>query len=237
EVRVLAHALEARGYAPSPARESIASMPMGTSLRRRSVLARARVGLYGPDRAAVLLEPADGRWPEHERADRLRLAVGLAALAAHRVAGGWWAPLREARGTRGGRVASTEGALPAGTVDLAPLGGRGPLAVVPWEGPGRHEVVTELTRSAVGPVPVLRGGGDRVAPTAAVGALALGVAVAVDAAADGRLALGLALEGVVGWYRESHRLTAPRNAVGYAIAHAAARLEEAGRPVPPELRG
>jgi hypothetical protein len=185
----------------------------------------------------VVLEPADGRWPEHERGDRLRLAVGLAALAANRIARRWWDPFREALATAGGTVAATEGALPAGIIDLSPLGGRGPLAVVPWEGPGRHEVVAELTRAPVGPVPVLRRGGDRVAPTAAIGALALVLAVAVDADAEGRLALGLALEGVVGWYRESHRLTAPRNAVGYAIAHAAARLEEAGRPVPPELRG
>jgi hypothetical protein len=212
-------------------------MPAGTSLRRRSVLARARIGLYGPERAAVLLEPADGRWPEHEREDRLRLALGLSALAAQRIARRWWEPFRESLVSLAETVAVTEGPLPAGLVDLAPLGGRGPLAVVPWDGPGRPEVVAELARSAVGPVPVLNGGGGRIAPTVAIGALALVVAVAVDADADGRLALGLALEGVVGWYRESHRLTAPRNAVAYAVAHAAARLEEAGRPVPAELRG
>ena len=70
----------------------------------------------------------------------------------------------------------------------------------------------------------------------AVAALAVLVALAVDADVDGRLALALSVEGLVGWYRESHRLVAPRSSVIFARAHAVARLDDAGRDVPLELR-
>jgi hypothetical protein len=89
----------------------------------------------------------------------------------------------------------------------------------------------------VGPVPNLRKPGPRESPAVAVAALTLLMALAVDAGSDERLALALGIEGLVGWYNESHRLTAPRNAVTFALDHAGARLAEAGREAPPSLRG
>jgi hypothetical protein len=40
------------------------------------------------------------------------------------------------------------------------------------------------------------------------------------------------LEGVLGWYSDTHRMEAPRHALAYATAHAADRLRAAGRDVP-----
>jgi hypothetical protein len=203
---------------------------------RRETLARARVALYTRTRAAVLLDPAQGRWPAHEASDRLRLGAGLAASAAGRVPERHWEPFRAALVDLARAVAGTSGALPGDVVRLDGFGLDGGLAVVPWEGHGRVEVVLALCASSVGPVPVLERAGPRESPVPAVAALALLTALAVDADADGRLVLALAVEGIVGWYRESHRLTAPRNAVAYALTHASARLGETGRPLPAALR-
>ena len=202
---------------------------------RRRPLARALITLYGPAKAAVLLEPGEGRWPEHERSDRLRLGIGMAALATNRLADRWWEAYREGLVAFATGVARETGEIPGDLISLEGLA-RGPLVVVPWDGPGRGELTVELRQSAVGPVPALGGDAVKAGPGLAVGALALLVALAVDADADGRLALGLAVEGLVAWYRESHRLVAPRNALVFARAHAVARLDEVGRDLPPELR-
>jgi hypothetical protein len=204
---------------------------------KRRPLARALVTLYGPAKAAVLLEPAQGRWPEHERSDRLRLGIGMAALATNRLAERWWDPYRAGMVQLAAAVARATGPLAGGLVTLEGLTPRGPLVVVPWAGPGRSELVAELRSAAVGPVPALSGDVVRTGAGLAVAALALLLALAVDADADGRLALALSVEGLVGWYNESHRLVAPRNAVTFALAHAVARLDDAGRDLPLELRG
>jgi hypothetical protein len=204
-------------------------------LRLRRALARAQVALYAPDRAAVLLEPVGPRWPEHERADRLRLGAGLAAIANQRLDGRWSDAYRDTLVAVAEAASATTTPIPGDLVPLAPFGVRGVLQVEPWTGSGRTQVVAELAPSAVGPVPVLRKGPPRGGPVTAICALALLVALAVDADDEGRLALALTVEGLVGWYTESHRLTAPRNAVAYAIAHASARLEEAGRSLPADL--
>jgi len=182
----------------------------------------------------VLLEPADGRWPEHERADRLRLGASLAAIAANKLTGRWWEPFRTALVTVA-EAASGPDPIPGDLVALEPFGSRGVLRVEPWAGEGRAEVVAELGPSPVGPVPVLRKGIHGEGPGFAVAALALLIALAVDADEDGRLALALTLEGLVGWYRDTHRLVAPHKGVTYALEHAVARLDEAGRPVPRDL--
>ena len=115
------------------------------------------------------------------------------------------------------------------------LGSRGLLGVVPWEGPGRPRIRAELTAAAVAPVVVLRDPPPRGGRTLPVAALALMVALGADADADARLALALAIEGLLGWYQQSHRLTAIRQASAYALVHAAERLAEAGRAMPPGL--
>jgi hypothetical protein len=203
---------------------------------RRRPLARALVTLYGPAKAAVLLEPGAGRWPEHERADRLRLGVGMAALATNRMAERWWEHFRAGLVAFATGVARAEGDLPADLVSLEGISTHGPLVVVPWDGPGRSELTAELRAAPVGPVAALGGDVVKSGPGLPTGALALLVALAVDADADGRLALALSIEGLVGWYGESHRLVAPRNAVTFALAHAVARLDDVGRDVPIELR-
>ena len=203
---------------------------------KRRPLARALITLYGPAKAAVLLEPAQDRWPEHERSDRLRLGLGMASVTTNRLAERWWEAYRAGLIELASAIAKETGPLPGGLVGLDGLTPRGPLVVVPWEGPGRGEVACELRDARVGPVPALSGDVVGVGAGLAVAALALLLALAVDADGDGRLALALSVEGLVAWYGESHRLVAPRNAVTFALAHAVARLDDAGRDLPVELR-
>ena len=47
----------------------------------------------------------------------------------------------------------------------------------------------------------------------------------------------LAMEGLLAWYREAHRMTPPRQAVESARTHAIDRLTAAGRATPPALAG
>lgn len=202
----------------------------------RAPLVRAEVALYGPRRAAALLHPADGRWPAHEDADRLALGVGMAALAAHRASEARWEAYRDAlaRAATGIAAAGRE-PLPGDLVALERLGVAGPLAVVPWEGPGAARVEAELLATRGGLVPRLAGAPATAGPAKEIAALALLVALAVDADTEGRLALALGVEGVVAWFRQSDRLAASRNALAFALAHAEERLSETGRSLPPGL--
>jgi hypothetical protein len=185
----------------------------------------------------VLLEPAAGRWPDHEPADRLALAVGVLAHCAQRSSDPGWETFG---GTLTALAQSLAAAgaepLPGDLVPMQAFGPRGSLAVVPWEGPARPRIRAALVPAAVAPAVVLRDPPPRGSRTLPVAALALMLALAADADADGRLALALATEGILGWYRESHRLTPIRQAAAFALIHAADRLAEAGRPVPPGLR-
>jgi hypothetical protein len=188
------------------------------------------VAFHGPSRAAVLLQPAPGRWPAHERADRLALGVGLAALAAGSAPEARWPPFRDALAALAGRLgAAPPGALPGDLVDLRPQGGPGGLRVVPWEGPGRARVEVRLAHGRGGPVPRLADRPTRAGPFAEVAALALLIALAADRERD-RLPLALGVEGVIAWFRESDRRAPPRDALAFALAHADDRLREAGRP-------
>lgn len=203
------------------------------SLLRRSSLVRAEIALHGPRRVAALLHPAPGRWPGHEREDRLAIALGTAALAARHATPARWEPYRDllaplARGI----AAAGRAPLPGDLVRLDGLGPVGPLAVVPWEGEGRLAVETDLIDSPRGSVPRLLVRPREAGPGVEIASLGLVIAVAVDAL-DDRLALALGLEGLLAWHRDSDRLAPPRDALAFALAHADERLGEAGRALPP----
>jgi hypothetical protein len=96
-------------------------------------------------------------------------------------------------------------------------------------------VEAELLEPRGGLVPRLADAPGTAGPAKEIAALTLLVALAVDGDADARLALGLGVEGVVAWFRESDRRAAPRNALAFALAHARDRLGETGRSLPPGL--
>lgn len=203
---------------------------MTPPLLARTPVAAAEVAIQGPARAAVMLHPAPGRWPAHEPADRLALGVGLIALAAAAGSDARWLAFRGVLADAASRLAAAPpGPLPGDLADVRPLGGPGPLAVVPWEGPGRARVEVRLLASRAGPVPVLADRPAAAGPFAEVAALALLIALAADRE-EHRLPLALGAEGVIAWFRESDRRAAPRNALAFALAHADGRLRQAGRP-------
>ncbi len=205
-------------------------------LFERAPLVRAEVALYGPRRAAAMLHPSRGRWPEHEGADRLAIGVGMAALGAHQSPEARWTAYREALVRAAtGMVGAGDDPLPGDLVPLEGLGVAGTLAVVAWEGPGLARVEAELLAPRGGLVPRLAEAPRTSGPAREIAALALLVALAVDGDADARLALGLGVEGVVAWFRESDRRAPPRNALAFALAHARDRLRETGRSLPPGL--
>jgi hypothetical protein len=202
-------------------------------LFERAPLVRAEVALYGPRRAAAMLHPAEGRWPVHEAADRLALGVGMAALPVHGSSEARWSAYREALvGVASGIVAAGGEPLPGDLVPLERLGVPGTLAVVAWEGPGAARVEAQLLLPRGGLVPRLADAPGTAGPAKEIAALTLLVALAVDGDAEARLALGLGVEGVVAWFRESDRRAAPRNALAFALAHARDRLGATGRSLP-----
>jgi hypothetical protein len=197
---------------------------------------RAEVAVYGPRRAAALLHPAEGRWPEHEAADRLAIGIGVAALAAHQASEPRWIAYREALARLASRVASARSdPLPGDMVPLQGLGPGGALAVEAWDGPGLGRVEAELLKTRGGLVPRFVHVPGTAGPVKMIAALTLLVALAVDADADGRLALALGLEGVLAWFRETDRLSPSHKVLAYALAHADERLREAGRALPAGL--
>jgi hypothetical protein len=201
-------------------------------LFRRRPLVRAEVALHGPRRAAVMLHPAPGRWPEHEAGDRLELGVGAVAVAARRAPAPRWPPTQSVLvALASGLAAADRGALPGDLVQLDPLGPVGPLAVVPWEGEGRARVDFDLVGSVAGTVPGLPVEPVEAGPAVEIAAVALVVALAADDPAT-RLPLALGIEGVLSWMRESYRAAPARDALRFALAHADGRLREAGRSLP-----
>jgi hypothetical protein len=202
----------------------------------RDALVRAEIALYGPRRAAALLHPAEGRWPAHEAADRLALGVGAVALGAQNAPDERWLGYRAAlTHASTGIAAAGSGPLPGDLATLEPFGVPGALAVVPWEGPGAARLVVEILPARGGLVPKATDAEGMSGPARGVAALALVLALAADADAEARLDLALGIEGVVAWFRESDRRAAPRNALAFALAHAADRLAESGRSLPPGL--
>ncbi len=106
---------------------------------------------------------------------------------------------------------------------------------MPSAGPGDLRVKLRLTRSPVGPSPSLvdRSAGIQSLALAMEALALVGLEGAPD---DERLAAALAVEGVLAWFHDAspgHR--PPAQAMGYALAYAAARLEGAGRAAPAAL--
>lgn len=199
-------------------------------------LVRAEVALYRPRRAAALLHPAGGRWPDHEAADRLAIGIGMAALAAHQLPQPRWEAYRDLLGAVATRVAAAGAeSLPGDLVPLERLGLSGALAVVAWEGDGAGRVEAALLGTRGGLVPKLIDSPREPGPLKEIAALALLVALAADADESGRLALALSVEGLLAWFRESDRMSAPRNVLIFALAHAGGRLREVGRALPAGL--
>ncbi len=183
------------------------------------------VAFYGLASAGVSLQPAAGRWPQHEADDRQEVGVGLAALPASKLPGSLWDAYRDALRAFAMRVADAdEGTLPGDLVSLDGFGRRAVLSVVPWDGPGMTMVSADVVHSSAGPVPRLRSRDKGTGPSGAIAALALAIALAADADRRGRLALALGIEGLLAWYRESHRASPPRLALAYALEHARGRL-------------
>lgn len=176
--------------------------------------------------------PAPGRWPGREPEDWLVVPLGFAALALARSEAAAFESIRNRVQASAASVASTdplEVDWPAWSFAVAGL------QVIDAEGPGGPRIEVQLVRSAVGPVPTL----GRAAPAASALAIAAAATLAVCAhpvSAAGRLATALALEGLVGWYRQADpHLQPPQQAVAYSLRHAAARMNEVGRSSPPEL--
>lgn len=198
---------------------------------------RAEVALHAPRRAAALLHPADGRWPDHEADDRLAVGLGAACLGIHRLPEAAWARDRAALAILAtGVAAAGSGPLPGTLVPLDDFGLGGALEVVPWAGPGRETVECELLASRGGLVPRYSREPESIGPAKEIAALALLVALAADAGPRERLRLALGIEGLLGWFRESDRLAAPRNALAYALVHADERLRYRDPDPTPEAR-
>ena len=226
--------LVAASGAPHPGLAAAARGEVVTPLIRRTPIARAEVALHGPRRAAVLLHAAPGRWPGHEPADRLSLGLGTIALAAHGSPDLRWEAFRSILSTLARRVAAAEGPLPGDLAPLERLGAPGDLAVVPWEGPGLAAIEVHLLDTRGGLVPFLAERPEEAGPHLEVASLGLLIALAADDVPD-RLSLALGIEGVLAWYREADRMSAPRNALGFALAHVRERLDGSGRAWPAGL--
>jgi len=201
----------------------------------RSSRPRIDVEMPGPGLAAVRVSPGrgTGRPPE---ADRLDLALGLIAWGVHRTHEGEVRPVADRiRALATAVAASDDGRVPEGTVKISTrTQGVVPVELVAWSGErSLTRVTAEIAHSAVGPVPLIKG-----SPSAGMLVLA-GLCAVMDeselSGAEGRLALALALEGLITWYGESHRMTPARDAVRAARAHAADRLRSAGHELPPCL--
>lgn len=226
-----------RGERSSPSGASGGRHPRrpATPLIRRTPVARAEIAFYGPRSAAAMLHPGAGRWPAHETSDRLALGIGMVALAAQGSPDVRWEGLRSILTPLATRIAEGgEGPLPGDLAPLEALGVPGCLAVVRWEGPGLARLEADLLSTRGGLVPVLAEHPAEAGPVKELAALALLIALAADAD-PGRLALALGIEGVLAWYRQSDRLSPPRNALGYALAHVRERLSASGMPVPAGL--
>ena len=119
-----------------------------------------------------------------------------------------------ARGLLSAIADSADGSIPEGILRAS---GRGaaPMEVRITDWPsarGGTRVRGVLTRSAVGPVTVLKSP-PKSPQVLGLAALVAGAWDARQEDAHGRLALALAMEGMLAWYREAHRMTPPRQAV------------------------
>jgi hypothetical protein len=200
--------------------------------------ARIEVEMPSAGVAAVRVTFPGGGTGRPAPADRLDLVLGLIAQGIHGT------DEREVRGLADrirelatAIAQSPDGHVPPGTIHVIARGGAPvDMLLVPWSGQrGARRITMDLVRSAVGPVPVAR------KPPAASSLVLAGLMAseweAQQGGAEHRLALALALEGLINWYREAHRLTPVRDAVEAARTHAADRMRAAGHDLPPLLAG
>jgi hypothetical protein len=111
------------------------------------------------------------------------------------------------------------------------------VAVVESSAIGQPRIELQVVQSAVGPVSTVGRASPASLALAVAGGVVLAVSLAEDEAGELRLSVALALEGLLGWYREADpHLQPPQQALAYAFRYAASRLEEVGRTVPPGLR-
>lgn len=204
--------------------------------RTRPIVA-AEVALHAPARAAVRLDPAAGGEGGDAAGLPVLMGVGMAAVIGHEVpetrrAGMWECLVEAASGIAGLPV----GQDPVRLVHLGPLGIPDHLEVIPWGGAGRGRVAAEVVAGGAGArVPRITDRPAFAGPSAEIATLALVCHVAAAAGPGDRLALALGLEGVIAWYREAHPMSPPRDALRFALVHAADRMQEAGRAIPPGL--
>ncbi len=199
--------------------------------------ARLEVALPAPGLAAVRFVPRGEGSGRGVPADRLDLTLGLVAWTVHRMHEDHGPAFGEAVKRLASAIAdSADGSIPEGILRAS---GRGaaPMEVRVTDWPsarGGTRVQGVLTRSAVGPVTVLKSP-PKSPQVLGLAALVAGAWDARQEDAHGRLALALAMEGILAWYREAHRMTPPRQAVEAARMHAIDRLEAADRGIPPAL--
>ena len=203
---------------------------------RRGALARLEVQFPQPGTAGVRASFRGGGTGRPAPADVLDLVLGMLAWGVHGTDENAVRPTADRiRAVATAIAASPDGAVPAGTIEM-PTRAQGVVPVSPgqWDDACRSAPVTvELVHAAVGPVPVRKG--SPPAPSLVLGGLVAAAWDARGAGPEGRLALALALEGLIAWYAEAHRLTPARDAVASARIHAADRLRAAGHPLPPAL--
>lgn len=199
---------------------------------RREPLVYATIDLYPPSHACVRLEPAAGRWPEHETSDRLTLGASMVASALCRVA----EPLLP--GFRGGVKRIALSLARSGPGEPGDEPDEHPDAwprLVDWDEPGRPRMTLELARSSIGPVPRL-GHRPWSSSELSLASFALVECVSQGTDRDERLSLALTLEGVLGWYRDSDpSFQPPQQAVAFALRYAGIRFVEAGQSIPQGL--
>ncbi|MFP5451186.1 MAG: hypothetical protein ACLGG9_05480 [Thermoleophilia bacterium] len=206
-------------------------------LFRAKPIVMAEVALLAPDRAAARVIAPGGAGDEVGPGERVRMAVGLVAAAHHRSPDTRVTGLEECLVELARAIAGPDPAGPGERlVHLGPLGVRDFLTLDPWGAEPRGLIAAELVAVRGGAaVPRITASPAFAGPSAEIAALALAQHVAAGADADGRLAVGLGIEGVLAWYREAHRMSQPSDALTFALVHMADRMAHAGRSVPPGI--
>ena len=208
----------------------------GFHVIRRGPLARIEVQFPRPGTAGVRASFPGGGTGRPAQADVLDLVLGMLAWGVHGTDEHAVRPTADRiRAVATAIASSPDGSVADGTIEMPTRAhGRVPVSPGQWDDSCRAAPVTvELVHSAVGPVPVRKG--SPPAPSLVLGGLAAAAWDARAAGPEGRLAIALALEGLIGWYAEAHRLTPARDAVASARIHAADRLRAAGHALPPAL--
>lgn len=187
---------------------------------------RAAIDASDVLRPRVTFAAAPGRWPEHEKADRLVLCVGLAAVTLERAEAG-------ADEITAGYLRVTAETLARGAAAQSATNELARRLAAARNAGCPPPVHLELRRSVLGAVPRLKG--PRCGPgTLLQATLAIISATSEGARDDERLAMALMLEGVLAWQRRAG-VRSTQQAVAYAAHHAATRLEEGGRGIPAAL--